>query len=129
MTPESPTIKEKLDAAIQQISRTSRSRSIALARRDGLVIVHRVEPGHDPRLAAAMAAATVGGAMAAAQELSQGRVERVIIECSRGKIVALDAGHDAILMALYDRDANLGLALHGLSQAAEAIGEILAEWR
>jgi len=84
-------------------------------------------PGQDPRLAAAMAAATVGGAASAAQELRQGAVERVIIECSAGKMIAVGAGSEAIVLALYDREANLGLALHELTQAAQAIGKILEE--
>lgn len=118
-------LKERLEDAIEQTSRVSHVRSITVARRDGLVIVHRVEPGQDPRLAAAMAAATVGSAAAAAQELRQGMVERVIIECSAGTIVAVGAGPEAIILALYDREENLGLALRGLTQAGQAIDKIL----
>jgi len=75
-----------------------------------------------------MAAATVGSAASAAQELRQGTVERVIIECSAGKMIAVGAGPEAIILALYDREANLGLALHGLTQAAQAIDKILQEF-
>ncbi len=121
-------LKERLEEAIQQTGRVSSVRSITVTRRDGLVIVHRVEPGQDPRLAAAMAAATVGSATAAAQELRQGDVQRVIIECSEGKMVVLEAGPEAIILALYDRGANLGLALHGLAQAAQSIYRILEEF-
>ncbi len=121
-------LKERLEDAIGQTSGVRLVRSITVTRRDGLVIVHRVAPGQDPRLAAAMAAATVGSAASAAQELRQGTVERVIIECSAGKMIAVGAGPEAIILALYDREANLGLALHGLTQAAQAIDKILQEF-
>ena len=121
--------KERLEDAIEETRRVSRCRSVAIARRDGLIIVHRLEPGLDPRLAAAMAAATLGAADASAKELRRGKVERVIIECAEGKIVAMDAGPDAIILALYDRDANLGLALHGLARVAHSVDLILTEMR
>ena len=119
-------IKERLEDALGEVRRVSPCRSIALARRDGLVIVHRLEPGRDPQQAAAMAAAALGAAASVAKELGQGKVERVIIECAEGKVVALDAGPDAILLALYDHGANLGLALHGLTRTARTVDEILA---
>ncbi len=122
-------IKERLEDAIGQANRVTPCRSIAVARRDGLVIVHRLEPGRNPQQAAAMAAAALGVATSVAKELGQGEVERVIIDCAEGKIVALNAGPDAILLALYERQANLGLALHGLVRTAHTIDELLAEWR
>ncbi len=122
-------LKERLEDAIGQAGRVTPYRSIAVARRDGLVIVHRLEPGTNPQQAAAMAAAALGVATSVAKELGQGEVERVIIECSEGKIVALNAGPDAILLALYDHQANLGLALHGLVRTAHTIDELLEELR
>lgn len=121
-------VKERLEDAIQLAGRVSRVRSITVTRRDGLVIVHRVERGQDPRAAAAMAAATVGSASVAAQELRQGAVERVIIECSAGKMVAVEAGGEAIILALCDREADLGPAIEALSHAAQAINIILQEF-
>jgi len=123
-----PSLGERLEAAIERTRRLSPVRSLTVTRRDGLVIVHHVAPGQDPRLAAAMAAATVGGAASAAQELHQGAVERVIIECSAGKMIAIGAGPEAIVLALYDREANLGLVLHELTRAAQAIDQILEQY-
>jgi predicted regulator of Ras-like GTPase activity (Roadblock/LC7/MglB family) len=122
-------IKERLEEAIGQVSRVTPCRSIAVARRDGLVIVHRLEPGRNPQQAAAMAAAVLGAATSVAKELSQGEVERVIIECAEGKVVALNAGPDAIILALYGHQVNLGLALHGLERTANTIDELLKELR
>jgi len=122
-------LKERLEDAIGQASRVTPCRSIAVARRDGLVIVHRLEPGRSPQQAAAMAAAVLGLASTAAKELNHGEVERVIVECSQGDIVAMNVGSDAVLLALYDRGANLGLALTGLARTARTIDELLAELR
>ncbi len=120
-------IRQRLEGALSQTNRIGPCRSIAVARRDGLVIVHRLEDGLDPRLTAAMAAATLGAATSAARELKQGRVQRVIVECEAGTIVALDAGPDAVLLAIYDAKTNLGLALHGLAGVAKTVDEILME--
>jgi predicted regulator of Ras-like GTPase activity (Roadblock/LC7/MglB family) len=120
-------IKTRLEDALEATGRVSDCRSIAVSRRDGLVIVHRLEKGLDSRLAAAMAAATLGAAASSARELKQGKVERVIVECEFGTIVATDAGPDAIVLAIYDRETNLGLALHGLAQTAQMVDRILEE--
>ena len=122
---KSDNLRVRLEEALERTKAIGRCRALAIARRDGLIIVHRLEPGLDPHLVAAMAAATVGAAEASARELRQGKVERVIIECAQGKIVTMEAGPDAILLALYDHDANLGLALHGLTQAAQRVDELL----
>ncbi len=120
-------LKERLEDAIGQASRVTPCRSIAVARRDGLVIVHRLEAGRSPQQVAAMAAAVLGLAATVAKELNQGEAERVIVECSEGDIVAMNAGTDAVLLALYGRGANLVLALHGLAKTAHTIDELLAE--
>jgi predicted regulator of Ras-like GTPase activity (Roadblock/LC7/MglB family) len=127
LSQEPKDIKQRLEDALDHTAQASHARSIAVARRDGLVIVHRLAPGLDPRLTAAMAAAMLGAAASAAKELRQGEIERVIVECTGGTIVAVDAGPDAIVVALYDRGANLGLALHGLARAAQSVDQMLAE--
>jgi len=120
-------IRQRLEDTIEQAWRISRCRSIVVARRDGLVIVHRVEQGRDPNLAAAMAAATIGSAATAARELGQGTVEHVAVECSKGTTLALDAGPEAVIIALYDKDVNVELALRELARTAAAIDRILLE--
>jgi predicted regulator of Ras-like GTPase activity (Roadblock/LC7/MglB family) len=120
-------IQERLEHTLELTRRTSGCRSIAVTRHDGLVIVHRVEPEHDPRLAAAMAAAAYGSASSISKELGQGKLDRLVAECSEGKIIVLGAGPDAVVIGLYEKNVNLGLALHGLAQAAGEIEKILSE--
>jgi predicted regulator of Ras-like GTPase activity (Roadblock/LC7/MglB family) len=120
-------VKDKLEAVLEQARRETRCRSVAVSRRDGLVIVHRLAPAHDPRVTAASAASLVGAAKVTATELEQGGMEQVIIGCTHGQIVAVDAGPEAVMIALYDRDSNLGLALLGLTRAAQQIAKILEQ--
>ncbi len=124
--PDPETIKKQLEKVIEEARRVSGCRSVMVVRQDGLVIVHRVEQGHDPRLASAMTAAIFGTATFAAKELGQGGIERIMVECSDGKIIALGAGRDAVIVGLYRRNATLGLVLHGLAKAAEAVERILS---
>ena len=74
-----------------------------------------------------MAVVAYGSASSTAKELGQGKLERLVAECSEGKIIVLGAGPDAVIIGLYEKNVNLGLALHGLAQAAGAIEKILSE--
>jgi len=126
-TSEPDVIRKRLEEALGEAQRVSGCQSTIVARQDGLVIAHRTGQDHDPHLASAMTAAIFGTAAFAAEDLGQGVVERIVIECSDGKIVAMSAGREAIIVGLYRKDTNLGLLLHGLTTAAEIIARVLTE--
>jgi predicted regulator of Ras-like GTPase activity (Roadblock/LC7/MglB family) len=121
-------VKDELEAVLDKAAQESGCRSVAIARRDGLVIVHRIALGLDPRATAALAASMVGAAEVAAQNLQQGEFQLVVVECSQGKIVAVGAGGEAIVIGVYAPDVNLGLALLGLRRASERVSGVLREW-
>jgi len=96
-----------------------------VARRDGLAIVHRVAAGHDPAALAAIGGATVDGAAGLARALEQGEFEQLIVRCAEGTILVAEAGPEAVLIALYDRDADLSLSRFRLKASTRTIEETL----
>jgi predicted regulator of Ras-like GTPase activity (Roadblock/LC7/MglB family) len=117
--------KEHLESLLDRAIRETGSMGMAIARRDGLPIAWRLRGGEDARLAAAMAASILGTVSAIAVQLDQGDVNDVVANCSRGKIVAVQAGDEAVVIAWYGLDANLGLVLIRLGAAAQRIAEAL----
>ncbi|TLZ64524.1 MAG: hypothetical protein E6K13_02290 [Methanobacteriota archaeon] len=120
-----PGVADELRRVLTELSRMSGCRSVAVARRDGLAIVHRLAPGKDPVAMAELAAATVEAATRIASALEQGEFEQVVVKCAEGTIFAAEAGAEAVLVALFDRDADLSLTRFRLRAATRTIEETL----
>jgi predicted regulator of Ras-like GTPase activity (Roadblock/LC7/MglB family) len=123
--PRLSSFKDRLDHVLDHAIRETGSMGMTIARRDGLPIAWRLRGGGDARLAAAMAASILGTVSAIAVQLDRGDVNDVVADCSRGKIVAVQAGDEAVVIAWYGLDANLGLVLIRLGAAAQRIAEAL----
>lgn len=119
-------IWERMQDALEELSRISDIKAAAVVRRDGLVITHTLPENVDPKGVAAMAAAIVGTSEMATSELAQGHFSRVLVESDEGKLISTGAGEEAILVALVYKDANLGLVLMALERAARRVDELLA---
>jgi uncharacterized protein len=76
---------------------------------------------------AALGVSTVATVRGIAERLEQGEFEQAIIKCSEGTILAAEAGSNAVLIALYERDADLSLAGFRIRATARAIDETLAK--
>ncbi len=116
-----------LEAALQDLGRLSDVKAAAVVRRDGLVVVHTLPEGIDPKIVAAMLAAIVGASEMATEALVQGRFQRAIIESDEGKLLSTGAGEMALLVSLVYSGANLGLVLMAMEKAARRIDEILSK--
>lgn len=116
-----------LEDALGDLGRISDVKAAAVVRRDGLVVVHTLPDGIDPKVVAAMLAAIVGASEMATDALEQGRFQRAIIESDEGKLLSTGAGEEALLVALVYSDANLGLVLMAMEKAARRIEEILSK--
>jgi len=118
-------IRHELEALLDGVIRSTECHAIAIARTDGLVVAHRGASGLDPRIVAAVAATIVGAAEVVAQQLGQGEIEEVTIRCTQGRIIAVNAGREAVVIALYGKSENLGLAFLTLGRVAGEIGTLL----
>lgn len=115
----------ELERVLQELERITGCKSVAVAGRDGLLIVHRMASGVDPASVSAVAATAVDAATAAARSLEQGEFEQLVIKCAEGTVFAAEAGPDAVLIALYDRDADLSFSRLRLRRATQVIEEAL----
>lgn len=109
----------------QLLARVSAVRGVRgamlVAEADGLVIAESSMEGVDGRAVAALAAALAGRLRrtTAAAGLAQPTV--IHLRAERGSLLAVPAAEDLLVVAVADRDANLGLARIELLQAAEQV--------
>ncbi len=97
----------------------------ALVSLDGFTMASALPEGmHEDRVGA-MSAAILGLGERAAAELGRGSLSQVFIEGDGGYVVLIAAGSRAVLTALADSEAKLGLVLYDMRDTAEAITEIL----
>ena len=122
-----PDIFNKLSRMLDSALRQTRSASAAIARRDGLIVAHRLAPQHHPLLTAAIGAATLGAGVTAAAELGQGDLEQVVIECSDGRIVIGPAGPDALIVAFFAPCSEAERTWPGMRDSARTVASILEE--
>ena len=97
----------------------------SIASRDGLLVVSDMDHAAHAETFAAMSATMLGAAENATMELGKGVPDRVIVESDHGKLVAMGAGPNALLVTLTESDAGLGLILVELEKATEKIKKIL----
>jgi predicted regulator of Ras-like GTPase activity (Roadblock/LC7/MglB family) len=119
------TVWERMEKALEELSHVSDIKAAAVVRRDGLVIIHNLPNGVDPKVVAAMTAAIVGTSEMATIQLAQGRFQRAIIESDEGKLLSTGAGEEALLVTLVYPDANLGLVLMAMERTAKRIEKAL----
>ncbi len=97
----------------------------ALVSLDGFTMASALPEGmHEDRVGA-MSAAILGLGERAAAELGRGSLSQVFIEGDGGYVVLIAAGSRAVLTALADREAKLGLVLYDMRDTAEVITQIL----
>lgn len=114
-------LQQKLEGVLDDLVGLEDVEAAALVRRDGLVVVHRLPKGTDPKKIAAMAAAVVGTGEFASEALGQGRFLRSVITSDQGKIFSTEAGRETLLLVLVTREANTGFVLMALEQATGAL--------
>jgi len=61
----------------------------------------------------------------AAQRLSQGSVQRVIVDASEGTIAAVPAGPDAMLVCVVRKQVKLGVVLELMARWARIVAELM----
>lgn len=117
-----------LQQALQSVRKVPGVTAVGIVRRDGVIIDDLLPRSLDRRQLAAMAAAIVGTAEMALDELEHGTFHESVVEAEGGKIISMNAGAEAIMVAVVRADANLGLALVTMEEQATKVGGILANW-
>jgi predicted regulator of Ras-like GTPase activity (Roadblock/LC7/MglB family) len=97
----------------------------ALVSLDGFTMASALPPGMQADRVGAMSAAILGLGERAAAELGRGHLSQVFIEGDSGYVLLMAAGDRAVLTAMADPSAKLGLVLYDMKMTAGRIGQIL----
>ncbi len=97
----------------------------ALISEDGLMIASALTPDLEETRVAGMTATLLNLGTRAAVELARGEVKEVIIRGDRGYAVMINAGRGALLLALANESAKLGLIFFDMHEAIRSLKKVL----
>ncbi|MBN2248110.1 MAG: roadblock/LC7 domain-containing protein [Coriobacteriia bacterium] len=137
--PEAPATYARPQTATRQLSREEQLaqaldalmhedadiQAAALVSLDGFTMASALPAGMQADRVGAMSAAILGLGERAAAELGRGHLSQVFIEGDNGYVLLIAAGSRAVLTAMADPAAKLGLVLYDMKSTAERIGRIL----
>lgn len=116
---------ELMDKLIADLKKSGGVESCAAVSRDGLLIRSSMQREQFAESFAAMSATMLGAAETASTELGKGVPNRVIVESTQGRLIAVGAGPKALLVVIVSPEAGLGLILLELDKAAKKLKELL----
>jgi len=119
------TKKELLDEVLAGILQVGQVKACGVVSKEGLLIDSRTPPDVDARIFSALCSTIMGAAEAASGQLNTGIVSQISVKTDEGTIVLLPAGSKAILTALTEPEAQLGLILFEMESRALQVNNIL----
>lgn len=120
------TKKEQLDDILTGILQVGQIKACGIVSKEGLLIDSRTPPDVDARIFSALCSTIMGAAEAASGQLATGIVSLISVKTEKGTIVLIPAGPKAILTALTEPEAQLGLILFEMESRAELVSTILS---
>jgi len=121
------TKKELLDDVLAGILQVGQIKACGVVSKEGLLIDSRTPPDVDARIFSALCSTIMGAAEAASGQLNTGLVSAISVRTDKGTIILIPAGSKAILTALTEPEAQLGLILFEMENRAEQVNEILSK--
>ena len=119
---------DRLDRALTALLQQAREiEAAAVVSFDGLPMASALPPAMDEDRVAAMSAALLSLGERAAQGLGRGELSQVYIEGETGTVFLVSADNEAVLVAVAEQGAKVGLMLYEVRRAAAAVAEALRE--
>jgi hypothetical protein len=119
------TKKEELENLLASLRDIGNIEGLSIVSKDGLVISSLLDERFDGETLAAMVATMGGAAETVVGELKIGMPERIVVESQKGKLIAVEAGENAILVVLSSPNAPLGMLFIEAKKTAEKIKKLL----
>ncbi len=119
------TKKERLDGVLSSLLQVGQIKACAIVSKEGLLINSRTPPDVDARIFSALCSTIMGAAEAASTQMKTGAVDEISLKTEKGTIVLIPAGSKAILTALTETEAQIGLILFEMESQAEQVEQIL----
>ena len=123
---QEPSREELLAAALDELMEEDADiHAAALVSLDGFTMASALPAEMQSDRVGAMSAAILALGERAAAELGRGHLSQVFIEGEDGYVFLIAAGSWAVLTAIADPSAKLGLVIYDMKKTAERIGRIL----
>jgi uncharacterized protein len=119
---------ERLDRTLSALlSQTREIEAAAVVSFDGLPMASALPASMDEDRVAAMSAALLSLGERAAQGLGRGELSQVYIEGETGTVFLISADNEAVLVAVAEQGAKVGLMLYEVKRAAAAVADVLRD--
>jgi uncharacterized protein len=119
------TKKEELDDVLTTLMQVGQIKACGIVSKEGLLINSRTPPDVDARIFSALCSTIMGAAEAASGQMTTGGVTQISVKTEKGTIVLIPAGIKAILTALTEPEAQLGLIFFEMESIALEVNQIM----
>jgi uncharacterized protein len=119
------TKKEELDDVLTTLMQVGQIKACGIVSKEGLLINSRTPPDVDARIFSALCSTIMGAAEAASGQMTTGGVTQISVKTEKGTIVLIPAGSKAILTALTEPEAQLGLIFFEMESIAQEVNQIM----
>ena len=121
------TKKDKLDTVLARFGEVGQIKAVGIVSKEGLLITALMPPEMNERIVAALCSTIMASAETASTQMGTGGVSDIHVKTEQGTILLQPAGEKAILIALADSGAQLGLIMMEIEARAKQVQEILEE--
>jgi len=121
------TKKDKLDTILARFGEVGQIKAVGIVSKEGLLITALMPPEMNERIVAALCSTIMASAETASTQMGTGEVSDIHVKTDQGTILLQPAGEKAILIALADSGAQLGLIMMEIEARAKQVQEILEE--
>lgn len=121
------TKKDKLDTVLARFGEVGQIKAAGIVSKEGLLITALMPPEMNERIVAALCSTIMASAETASTQMGTGGVSDIHVKTDEGTILLQPAGEKAILIALADSGAQLGLIMMEIETRAKQVQEILEE--
>jgi len=121
------TKKDKLDTVLARFGEVGQIKAAGIVSKEGLLITALMPHEMNERIVAALCSTIMASAETASTQMGTGSVSDIHVKTDQGTILLQPAGEKAILIALADSGAQLGLIMMEIEARAKQVQEILEE--
>ncbi len=121
------TKKERLDMILARFGEVGQIKAVGIVSKEGLLITASMPSEMNERIVAALCSTIMASAETASTQMGTGTVSDIHVKTEQGTILLQPAGEKAILIALAESGAQLGLIMMEIETRAKQVQEILEE--
>lgn len=121
------TKKEKLDQILTKFMLVGQIKACGVVSTEGLLITSRMPPEMNERIVGALCSTIIASAETASSQMGTGDVNEVSVRTAQGTLLLKPAGGKALVIALAEVEAQIGLITVEIEMRAKEVQEILEE--